>query len=150
MGDIHGASLVRALLKEAERACKAVEVFALGGRHMEEAGAKLIGNNTGISSIGLWEALPLIFPTLQLQSQARAFLQQHPPDAVVLMDYPGVNIPFGRYLKQTYGCPITYYVPPNEWLWTSARTATIVDMSDTILANYEREGNEELGRWSTL
>lgn len=97
------------------------------------------GDNRGLSSIGLLEALPLVLPTLRLQAQVRAFLRDQPPDLVVLIDYPGVNIPFGRYLKHQYGCPVVYYVPPNEWLWNKARTPALCALSDAILCTYPRE-----------
>lgn len=97
------------------------------------------GDNRGLSSIGLLEALPLVLPTLRLQAHVRAALQGHAPDAVVLIDYPGVNIPFGRYLRERFGCPVVYYVPPNEWLWNEARTPAVCAIADAILCTYPRE-----------
>eukprot|EP00850_Spirogloea_muscicola_P024241 SM000512S17819 [mRNA] locus=s512:937:4814:- [translate_table: standard] len=143
MGDKHAALLVLAVLRawRCNEAAACLEVYALGGKEVEAAGAVLIGDNSGLSSIGLAEALPLIWPSLRLQAAARAFLNEHPPDVVVLVDYPGVNIPFGRYLKKRHGCRVVYYVPPNEWLWNTSRTAAIVGMSDVILATYKGEAD---------
>eukprot|EP00850_Spirogloea_muscicola_P022494 SM000298S10948 [mRNA] locus=s298:131119:134010:+ [translate_table: standard] len=143
MGDKHAALLVRAVLRawRSSEAAACLEVYALGGKEVEAAGAVLIGDNSGLSSIGLVEALPLIWPSLRLQAAARAFLKDHPPDVAVLIDYPGVNIPFGRYLKKRHGCRVVYYVPPNEWLWNTSRTAAIVGMSDVILATYKGEAD---------
>ncbi|BFI39916.1 lipid-A-disaccharide synthase [Marchantia polymorpha subsp. ruderalis] len=139
MGDIHGANLVKELLKQAQGTRRRVEVYALGGQRMRTAGATLIGDNTGLSSIGLLEALPLIVPSLLLQITVRRFLDDHPPHVLVLIDYPGVNIPFGQYVKQKFGCKIIYYIPPNEWLWNTSRTKSIVSISDIILAVYPGE-----------
>ncbi|GLJ54922.1 hypothetical protein SUGI_1179200 [Cryptomeria japonica] len=139
MGDIHGANLTSHFLKQAELDHNRVEVYALGGHRMKAVGAVLIGDNSGLSCIGFIETLPLVFPSLRLQAAVRSFLQKHPPDIVVLMDYPGVNIPFGKYVKQHFGSKLIYYIPPNEWHWNTARTNTIVRMSDLILSNHPRE-----------
>jgi lipid A disaccharide synthetase len=32
-----------------------------------------------------------------------------------------------------------YYIPPNEWLWSTSRTQTIVDTCDAILTVYPGE-----------
>jgi len=40
MGDIHGAALVRALI---DAAGEEIEVYAVGGKRMQDAGAVLIG-----------------------------------------------------------------------------------------------------------
>lgn len=42
-----------------------------------------VGDNTGLSSIGLLEALPLIVPSLLLQITVRRFLDDHPPHVLV-------------------------------------------------------------------
>ncbi|KAH8973054.1 hypothetical protein BDL97_01G025600 [Sphagnum fallax] len=139
MGDIHGAALVQEILEEAGKKEIGVEVYAVGGHPMKAAGAKLIGDNTGLSSIGLLEALPLIIPSIQLQLSIRTFLDKHSPDIVVLLDYPGVNIPFGRYVKRQFGCKVVYYIPPNEWLWNTSQTQSIVNMSDCIFSVYPGE-----------
>eukprot|EP01018_Ginkgo_biloba_P012052 Gb_36572 [translate_table: standard] len=139
MGDMHGASLIEEILKQAEIDGKHVKVYALGGHRMKAAGAVLIGNNGGLSSIGIFEALPFVLPSLYLQTVVRHFVQKCPPDIVVLIDYPGVNIPFGKYIRKHFGCKIIYYIPPNEWLWTTIRTHSIVRISDLILSVYHGE-----------
>lgn len=43
------------------------------------------GDNTGLSSIGLLEALPLIIPSIQIMLRTRKFLKNYPPDIVVCL-----------------------------------------------------------------
>lgn len=57
----------------------------------------------------------------------------------MLIDYPGVNIPLGKFLKTTFGCQVSYYIPPNEWLFSRLRTPDIVGFSDQILSVYPAE-----------
>lgn len=87
------------------------------------------------SSIGLAEALPHVVPAYLAQRRARAALLLRPPDAACLIDYPGVNVPFGEWLhKAVSSCRQCYYVPPNEWLLTDRRTPQIVRNTHKLLA----------------
>ena len=64
-GDLQGSLLITALHLEAARRELLLEVVALGGRRMEAAGAELLADTAGLGAIGLWEALPLVLPTLK-------------------------------------------------------------------------------------
>ena len=93
---------------------------------MVDAGATLLGDNTGQSSIGLMHALPFVLPALRLQRRVRGELERPGgprPDVAVLIDYPGVNMPFGRYLRRELGARVVYYIPPNEWCACAGRGA---------------------------
>ena len=176
MGSAHGAALVRSLrrLDEASRrrgggaageAAPGLRVVVLGGGGLLEEADEALGDNTGVSSIGLVEALRYVRPALRLQRRARRRLREAPPDVAVvsargavrlsrraeeagggltadrgqLIDYPGVNIPLGRWLRAELGVPVVYYIPPNEWLATGARTPAICALSAEILAVYAAE-----------
>ena len=97
-GDLQGSLLIRALHEEARRRELPLQVVALGGERMRQAGAELLADTSRLGAIGLLEALPLILPTLRLQRRVRQWLRQHPPEAVVLIDYMGANINLGLRL----------------------------------------------------
>ena len=86
-GDLQGSFLVHALQREAERRSVSLEIDAIGGPRMKAAGAELIADTAPIGAIGLFEALPLLLPTLKVQKRVDKFLRKKPPDAVVLIDY---------------------------------------------------------------
>ena len=67
---------------------------------MEAAGAELIADTAPMGAIGLWEAVPLILPTLKLQARVDALLEERPLDGVVLIDYVGANVRLGTRLRQ--------------------------------------------------
>ncbi|MDX1977246.1 MAG: lipid-A-disaccharide synthase [Pseudanabaenaceae cyanobacterium bins.68] len=140
-GDWHGAILTEALLAQARSQGLDLEIIALGGDRMVAAGAKLLGNTLGIGSIGLAEALPYIIPTLRVQSQAKAYLKQHPPDLVILIDYVGPNTSMGWFVKQHLGVPVIYYIAPQEWVWSfnQKNTNAIAAFTDQILAIFPEE-----------
>ena len=141
-GDLQGSLLIRALRGEASQRGLSLELVALGGERMRQAGAQLIADTASMGAIGLWEALPLILPTLRLQRQLRRWLASNPPDGVVLIDYMGANINLGLRLKSLYPqVPITYYIAPQEWAFSlgDGGTTRLIGFSDRILAIFPEE-----------
>jgi len=141
-GDLQGSLLIAALKHQAVNAGLELEIVALGGKKMLEAGATLLGNTSSIGSMGILESLPFILPTLKVQRQAIAYLKQNPPDLVVLIDYMGPNIGIGTYLQQHLPqVPIAYYIAPQEWVWSVnvRNTARIVSFTDKLLAIFPEE-----------
>ncbi|HBL14869.1 MAG TPA: lipid-A-disaccharide synthase [Cyanobacteria bacterium UBA11162] len=144
-GDLQGAMLIDALKRQAPDLGLELEIVALGGDKMAQAGATLLGNTTGIGSIGLLESLPFVLPTLQVQRRAKQYLRQHPPDLVVLIDYMGPNLGIGRFMRRWLPqIPIVYYIAPQEWVWSARSivprdTMTIVQMTDQLLAIFPEE-----------
>ena len=141
-GDLQGSLLIRALFAEARRRGLELEVLALGGERMRQAGAQLIADTAPMGAIGLWEALPLILPTLQLQRRLRRWLVSHQPDGVVLIDYMGANVTLGLRLKRLFPqVPITYYIAPQEWAFRLGEggTTRLIGFSDRILAIFPEE-----------
>jgi len=152
-GDLQGSLLIRALRQEAERRGLPLEVVALGGRRMEAAGAELLADTAALGAIGLWEALPLVLPTLRLQARLRRWLHQHPPDGVVLIDYMGANVSLGLRLKRRYPqVPISYYIAPQEWAWRvgDGGTTRLIGFTDQILAIFPEEARFYAGRGAAV
>ena len=141
-GDLQGSLLIRALFAEARERDLDLEVLALGGDRMRQAGAELIADTAPMGAIGLWEAVPLILPTLQLQRRLRRWLASHPPDGVVLIDYMGANVNLGLRMKRLFPqVPITYYIAPQEWAFRLGEggTTRLIGFSDRILAIFPEE-----------
>ncbi|WP_375511402.1 lipid-A-disaccharide synthase [uncultured Nostoc sp.] len=141
-GDLQGSLLITALKRQAVAIGLELEIVALGGEKMVEAGAILLGNTSSIGSMGILEGLPYILPTLQVQRQAIAFLKQNPPDLVVLIDYMTPNLEIGTYMKQQLPhVPVVYYIAPQEWAWSISlrRTNRIIGFTDKLLAIFPQE-----------
>ncbi len=141
-GDLQGSLLIKALKTNAEKRNIALEIIALGGERMREAGAKLISNTSSIGAIGFLEALPYVLPTLNAQSKIDNYLSSCPPDAVVLIDYMGPNIRLGLKVKKKFpNIPIIYYIAPQEWAWRlgDSGTTDLISFTDKILAIFEEE-----------
>ena len=141
-GDLQGSLLIKALRFNAEKRKIKLEIIALGGERMREAGAELISNTSSIGAIGFLEALPYVLPTLNAQSKIDNYLSCSPPDAVVLIDYMGPNIRLGLKVKKNFpNIPIIYYIAPQEWAWRlgDSGTTDLINFTDKILAIFEEE-----------
>ncbi|MBE9212502.1 lipid-A-disaccharide synthase [Plectonema cf. radiosum LEGE 06105] len=141
-GDLQGSLLITALKHQAAAMGLELEIVALGGDKMAHKGASLIGNTTSIGSIGILESLPFVLPTLKIQRQAIAFLQEYPPDLVVFIDYAGPNMAIGKYIRRHMpSCPTVYYIAPQVWVTsiTERDTEQIINISNKILAIFPEE-----------
>ena len=142
-GDLQGAILIKALKEEAAIANLELEINALGGDRMKQAGATILGDTTSIGSVGLLEALPFVIPTLKLQNKTKKYLLKNIPDVLVLIDYAAPNIAIGRYVKKNLPqVPIIYYIAPQDWVVpVLGNAAKLTRFVDKLLAIFPEEAN---------
>ena len=143
-GDLHGSLLSKALFYEAGKKSLDLEICGLGGERMKKEGVKIIQDTTSISAIGIWEALPLVLPTIRIQRRFYKLLKKFPPDCLILIDYMGPNINIGTKLKRSRNnIPIYYYIAPQEWAWRVGNNSTtnLINFSDKIFAIFKQEAN---------
>jgi lipid-A-disaccharide synthase len=141
-GDLQGSLLVTALYQAAQQQGIEIEIIALGGGKMATAGAKILGDTTGIGSMGIVEHLAFVAPTLKVQRTAKKYLEAHPPDVIVLIDYMTPNVSMGTFVKKFFpSIPVFYYIAPQEWVWSASPkdTMKIVNMTDTLFAVFPVE-----------
>lgn len=115
-GDQHGARLIgqlRGLRPD-------IEVEGFGGPEMRRAGCRLLFELTELAVMGFLRVLPLIRRFYGLVADAERHFDQQPPDAVVLIDFPGFNWWIARAAKRR-GIPVFYYLPPQLWGWAPWR-----------------------------
>ncbi len=143
-GDLQGALLVTALKRLAEKSGIDLNIVALGGSKMAAAGAKILADTTFISSIGVWEALAYVKPSLQARSLAKQYLKTTPPDALILIDYVDPNISIGKYARDLFpNLIIDFYIAPQDWVWPRQhkRAQLIVSFINEIFAVFPIEAN---------
>lgn len=141
-GDLQGSLLVAALMRQAKNKGIDLEIVALGGDCMAQAGATLVGNTTRISSLGLVEALPFVIPAWMIQRRAKKYLREYPPDLVIFIDYAGPNIALGNYIRRYLPqVPLVYYIAPQSWVWsfTEQNTRQLIAITDRLLAIFPEE-----------
>ena len=143
-GDLHGGLLTKALFEEARKHSICLEIYGLGGDKMRYEGVQIIQDTTSISAIGIWEALPLIFPMIKVQKKFYKNIKRHRPNCLILIDYMGPNIKIGQKLKRSrINIPIYYYIAPQEWAWRVGNNSTtnLINFSDKIFAIFKQEAN---------
>ena len=127
-GDQHGAHLI----EELRLRCPDLKASGFGGPQMQTSGCDLQFELTTMAVMGIVQVLPLIKKFYNLVQQADAYLKEHKPDAVVLIDFPGFNWWIARKAK-AQGIPVFYYMPPQIWAWASWRIRRVKKFVDHVL-----------------
>lgn len=115
-GDRYGAMLAGAL----RRRRPGIRLTGLGGPSMAAAGVSLAADLTARPVMGWSGAVRHLFWFGRLMRGTRRRWRLHPPAAVVLIDYPGLNLRFAKAAKAA-GIPSYYWVCPQVWAWGENR-----------------------------
>jgi lipid-A-disaccharide synthase len=133
-GDMHGASLVRALKKK-----RPDLVFCgIGGDRMSEAGVRLVRHVSEMAFLGFFEVvkhLPFISGVL---AEVRNLMESLNPKLLILIDYPGFNLKIAKEAKKR-GIPVVYYISPQVWAWGKGRVKKIAKRVDLMLVIFDFE-----------
>lgn len=124
-GELYGALLSR----EVKKLWPDVQIFGIGGAHMENEGVELIARISSV--IGLAEAARHLGDIWATYKKAKDALTLRKPDILVLIDYPDFNLTLARKAKAE-GIPILYYVSPQVWAWRTGRVKKIAALVDRI------------------
>ena len=127
-GDFHGAALVRSL----KQLCPGIRITGLGGKDMAGQGADIFFPIDKLSAMGLVQVIRQLGAIKQAFSLVKRRLKTDPPDAVVLIDYPGFNLKTAKFIKQHYDIPVCYYIAPKVWAWNAKRLDTIAKVIDHV------------------
>ena len=131
-GDEHAAGLIR------EMRARRPDIVAtgFGGPTMqpliEESGGELVYPLTELAVMGFTRVLPMLGRFYRLVKRAEAIFRSNPPDAVVLVDFPGFNWWIARKARAA-GIPVFYYLPPQLWAWAPWRIKKVRRFVDHVL-----------------
>lgn len=135
-GDLHGASLMRAM----NRAAPDLEFRGIGGSLMEAEGLSASRHVSEMNFMGFAEVirhLPLIRRTFR---EIETLAGEWRPHLAVLIDYPGFNLKLAPELKRLR-IPVMYYISPQLWAWRRSRVRLVRAHVDrmVVLFEFERE-----------
>lgn len=134
-GDLYGAGLLEALRQH----WPDLQAYGLGGPWLQAAGLHLLADVRSRAAVGLSENLAGLPFFWRLKARLQAWLRQMRPDAVILVDFQGLNLQLAG-LAKALGIPVIYFVAPQDWLWgLAAGTRRIVRDVDLILAIFAPE-----------
>ena len=136
-GDEHGAALMRALLRLAPDC----QCQGRGGPRMKGVAGGGFNNWIDVAAVvGLWEVVRR-YPYFRKQfNETLGEIAVAPPDAVVLIDYPGFNLRLARALRaRAPGTKIIYYISPQVWAWNRGRITQMARYLDLMLCIFPFE-----------
>ena len=140
-GDLQGAMLIESLYKVAASNNIKLEIAGLGGDRMKATGANILANTASIGAMGFVEGIPFVLPTIKIQNLAKKYIRQHPPDILVIIDYPAPNLALASYIKKNFPqIPVVYYIAPQDWAVPMLNNAPkVARVVDKLLAIFPQE-----------
>ncbi|MBX3421201.1 MAG: lipid-A-disaccharide synthase [Pirellulaceae bacterium] len=141
-GDLHTAKLIDCLRNHS----RGLSFHGFGGPLMAQAGCHIRYPLTDLAVVGFAEVLPKLMQFVRVADMASAAFDQHRPDAVVLVDFPGFNWHIAKRAKRR-GIPVFYYLPPQLWAWGRWRIGKMRRTVDHVLCNlpFELEWYQQHG-----
>jgi len=136
-GDLHGANLISELKSRGAPPSSQPgedrwQFVGYGGPRMAAAGAELHEDLTQLAIMWFLRVLLNLHKFIGLARRAERYFQEHRPDAVVLIDYPGFNWHIARRAKK-HGIPVFYYGTPQLWGWAGWRVKKMRRDVDHVL-----------------
>ncbi len=127
-GDLHGSNLIR----EIKQRDPSAEIRCWGGDKMEAAGATLVKNYKDLAFMGFAEVLMNLRTILGNMKFCKQDIDQYKPDIIVMIDFPGFNLPIAKWAKPL-GYKIAWYISPQVWAWKEKRVKDIKISVDKML-----------------
>ncbi|MCF6154077.1 MAG: lipid-A-disaccharide synthase [Candidatus Brocadia sp.] len=132
-GDIHGANLMRCLMKKNP----SLKFYGLGKENMKRAGLHCL-HDMSTKSLMWLHVLKELTTFLQMKRDCIRFFQEERPHAVILIDYCGFNFHLARAAKKLR-IPVIYYICPQLWAHAPWRVKKMKKLVDKLIVVYPFE-----------
>ncbi len=135
-GDLHGSNLIRAIKAEQ----KDSTFRCWGGDLMQNTGGELVKHYKDLDFMGFIEVIANIRTILKNIKFCKTDIENHQPDAVILIDYPGFNLRIAEFVK-SLGIKVFYYISPQVWAWNQKRAYKFKRLIDQmfVILPFEKE-----------
>lgn len=142
-GDLHAANLIQRLKITHPN----IHISGIGGKHMSNAGAELVADLACYGVTGITEVLRHFKVIRNAFNAIKTHLKKHPPDLLILVDYPGFNLRLAKYAKEKLNLKILYYISPQIWAWKAKRIHLIKKCVDhmAVILPFEKEIYQKAG-----
>lgn len=127
-GDLHASNLIREIKKLDPKAL----FRAWGGDLMANQGAEIVKHYRDLAFMGFVEVLFNIRTILRNISLCKADILDFKPDVLILVDYPGFNLPIAKFAHRN-NIKVHYYISPQVWAWKKGRVHTIRKVVDKMM-----------------
>jgi lipid-A-disaccharide synthase len=126
-GDMHGAGLVKALLKRDPN----LTFFGVAGDQLQRTSFETLFTVAELTGMGLLELAGNIKNILAAYRLLRRTLRTRQPNLLILIDFPELNLRLAKLAKRL-GVPVLYYVSPQVWAWRRGRIRQIAQVVDQM------------------
>ena len=133
-GDIHGASLVKALLKRDPN----LTFFGVAGDQLQQTCFEPLFTVSELTGMGLLELAGNIKNIVAAFRLLRRTLRTRRPSLLILIDFPELNLRLAK-LAKSLGVPVLYYVSPQVWAWRRRRIRQIARVVDKMAVVFSFE-----------
>jgi len=103
----------------------------IGGPRMEKFAFKPLFPFARFSVMGFAEVIKHLSFFLKVEKKIKTLFREDPPDLVVLVDYPGLNLRIARIAKK-FNLPVLYYICPQFWAWKKKRLLDLATYTDHV------------------
>lgn len=135
-GDLHGANLMKGLLKSDPHA----EFRFWGGDRMAVVGGKanLAKHYNDASFFGITEIIKNLRTVLSQIDECQRDVVEYKPDVLILIDYPGFNLRMAKFAHKN-GIKVFYYISPKVWAWKERRVKSLKEYVDRLFVIFPFE-----------
>ena len=144
-GDLHGANLMKALLKQDVNA----QFRFWGGDLMHKVDSNLVKHYRDLAFMGFLEVVMNLKTITKNLAFCKIDIEKFKPDVIIFIDYPGFNLRIAKWAKEK-GYKTHYYISPQIWAWKENRIHAIkrdVDKMYVILP-FEKSFYEDKHQYS--
>jgi lipid-A-disaccharide synthase len=119
-GDASGESHALRLIEELRCGQPELQISGFGGARLASHGMKVWQPLADFNVMGFKDVLAQLPLFIRCVHRFASEIRNHRPDAVVLIDYPGLNRHLLRIARRA-GVPVIDYIAPQLWAWAPWR-----------------------------
>ncbi|MFQ3671105.1 MAG: lipid-A-disaccharide synthase [Verrucomicrobiia bacterium] len=137
-GDRHAA----AVLRELRTLRPHLRASGVGGPLLAAAGQNQLFDLAAHAVVGLIEVLKNYPKFRTFYRRILADIEAQKPDAVILVDYPGLNLRLAKALRSRHPhLKLIYFISPQVWAWKPGRARLMADTLDLLLVLFPFEAD---------
>lgn len=126
-GDIHASMVLEQLQIKGFPAMH----YGIGGYRMQSKGFKALFPFKRFNVMGFVEVIKHIGFFRMVEAKIKQIFEKEPPDMLILVDYPGLNLRIAKMAKD-YNIPVFYYICPQFWAWKHKRVYKLAEYTDFV------------------
>jgi lipid-A-disaccharide synthase len=136
-GDMQASLLVQKVLEKNSN----YNFFAVGGKYLKDLDVKIISNITSKASIGYYEKFFQTIIFYKTKQIIKKCIENNNIDLIIFVDYLEMNTKIAKCASKK-NIKTVYYIPPQEWGWTSDKRAKeLIKNITEIICIFENEYN---------